>query len=254
MPRSYNGWQAGTASQLGIRVYDVPGPSRVDLALNPDAAPILLYWAEWWDANVEDIDTHAGHRTPDDYGHNYRLTRGENNWSNHASGTAIDINALLYPWRTAHMTAAKVAKIRAKLGQINKISRRLNGHNLLDWGGNYVRAPKDQMHTELSSGTSPSDVKRVMAELKRKGRPSIDVSRLKTALTTSKMMYAPGSVLRVQRALKRRGYLKKYLPGRAGLATRAALQSYLRRRQTNMSNMTTTDVRALVGPDYYVHN
>lgn len=255
MATSQNGWKAGNANELGIQTYDVPGPSTVKLALSPAAAPILLYMAEFWDANVEDIDVTAGHRVPDDWGFANRDIRGSStDLSNHASGSAEDINATRYPRGTSNMTRKKKRIIRKELAKVNKISREVNKHDLLRWGGDYTRSPVDQMHIELADGTTRADVQRVMAVLERADRPAVDVSRAKIALQTKEKIYAPGAIVRIQRALRKRGLLGGYIPGRAGANTRKALSKYLTKRGPHtIENMTVGDVKALVGPTFYVH-
>jgi hypothetical protein len=166
MARSYNGQLVGAASVLGIKTYTVPG-TQVRVALRPFAAPVLLWIGSQIDKRVANIDVTAGHREPDDWGYAYRNTRGQNTWSNHASGTAVDYNATSWPRGVRRMNARQVAECR----RIRDEANRAGGMRLVDWGGDYVRAPVDQMHWELASGVTAADVARAMRALATKPAP-----------------------------------------------------------------------------------
>lgn len=55
--------------------------------------------------------------------------------SNHLSGTAVDINAPLYPWGYRTMLAARIAKVRKGLDAFNGV---------IYWGADWDRP--DEMH------------------------------------------------------------------------------------------------------------
>ena len=57
-----------------------------------DVATIFTYLIARFDAEVEDVD--AGQ---DDWGYAYRAIRGATSISNHASATAVDLNATRHP-------------------------------------------------------------------------------------------------------------------------------------------------------------
>ena len=86
MPNSQNGWPAsGDPNAIGITTVTLSGGKSFQAA--SAVAPNLKAMAEWWHDNIEPI-TMIG-------GYNFREIRGyegTGKYSNHASGTAIDIN------------------------------------------------------------------------------------------------------------------------------------------------------------------
>jgi hypothetical protein len=184
MARSYNGQLVGSAAALGIKTYTVPG-TRVRVALRPLAAPILLWIGTQLDKRVADVDVTAGHREPDDWGYAYRNTRGQNTWSNHASGTAVDYNATSWPRGVRRMSARQVAECRRIRDEVNRAA----GKRLVDWGGDYVVAKVDQMHWELASGVTAADVTRAMRALASK--PALKLAAKKPAVKKAAVVTVP---------------------------------------------------------------
>ncbi len=133
---SPNGWPASEDRKaLGIETFTVPG-TKIRFACAKSVAPILVSFAKDFDELVEPIDEGQ----LDDWGYAFRQTRGSDRiLSNHASGTAIDLNAIKHPL--------------GKSNTFNKDQR--NTINLLitkyglTWGGNYKRR-KDDMHFEIA--------------------------------------------------------------------------------------------------------
>ena len=130
---SQNGWVASAdRNALGIRTFAVPGRPDVLVPLRADVAPLLLAFAAWWDQNVEPLVV------PGNWGYAYRDIRGASGLSNHASGTAIDLNAPRHPLgAVGTVPAAKRAAIEAKAASLG-----------LRWGGSYS-GRKDEMHAEV---------------------------------------------------------------------------------------------------------
>lgn len=156
MPLSYNGWSASPdASLIGIERFLIGRDTYV--YLRKTAAPVLVWMANYWDSHIEDIDTGQ----QDDWGWNYRETRGGGSLSNHASGTALDINALRYPRGTNNMPAAKQRQVMDLCALVNRAA----GKTLVLWGGLWSGEYKDQMHLELASGTDANDVARAYKNL-----------------------------------------------------------------------------------------
>lgn len=211
MAISYNGWNVGGTSSIGIQTYRVPG-TDVRVPLRPSAAPILLWIGSQIDQRVANIDVSAGHRTPDDWGYAYRQTRGGTSWSNHASGTAVDWNATRWPRGVFRMSNAQVAECREILREVNTAT----GKRIVDWGGNYRAAIIDQMHWELSYGVTAEDVRRVVAKLTV--RPKLDLSKLRDAATNDIRLgkaTRPIATKELSRALNDVGLLKRiYIGGR----------------------------------------
>ncbi|MGH3942617.1 MAG: peptidoglycan-binding protein [Pseudonocardiaceae bacterium] len=141
MPRSQNGWPANDRSLVASR--RVPG-TGVHLTVRTDVVgELLLYLAAQFDRRVEDIDNARG--ALDDWGYAERPIRGGTVLSNHASGTAIDLNAPRHPLgATATFSPAQVREIREILTECGGVVR---------WGGDYT-GRKDEMHFEINAGSS----------------------------------------------------------------------------------------------------
>lgn len=135
MTHSQNGWTAGRTDLL--QWFSVPG-TNVTLRLRKAyAGPLLIAFAENYHRSVEPI------KDPGCWSYAYRLVRGSTaSLSNHASGTAIDLNAPQHPLgATGTHTAAQVARIRFLIGKTE---------GALRWGGDYS-GRKDSMHVELNT-------------------------------------------------------------------------------------------------------
>jgi len=132
---SQNGWPASPrGSDIGIVTLALRlrnGAKTVQVA--EKAADAFREIIEWWDANVEPVETLGGY--------NYREIRGyegSGTISNHGSGTAIDINATRHPLgATGTVSSATAVQIIAKAASLG-----------LKWGGAY-RGRKDPMHFEV---------------------------------------------------------------------------------------------------------
>lgn len=134
---SQNGWPVNPPR----RSRTVPGSSvRLTVADGP-AGDVLMYVAHQFDQRVEDIDTARG-ATPDDWGHADRPIAGSTVTSNHASATAIDLNALKHVrGKRGTFTPAQ----RAVIAQILKECR-----GVVRWGGDYSTTV-DEMHFEINA-------------------------------------------------------------------------------------------------------
>lgn len=126
VPVSQNGWPANNAALVASQ--QVPG-TRTHVTVRKDAAgQLLLEVASAFDRLVQDIE--AG--IMDDWGYASRPIRGGTALSNHASGTAIDLNATKHPLGTAPSATFTAAQI----AQIHKIVA-VTG-NVVRWGGDYT--------------------------------------------------------------------------------------------------------------------
>jgi hypothetical protein len=132
---SHNGWPASTSpSEIGIvKVNLATGHS---FQATEKAAEALKEMAEWFDSNVQPIQTI--------YGYNYRTIAGTSTISNHGSGTAIDINgcgvggSCPLPYMERNIPTSKYPAITAKAASLG-----------LRWGGTYISNP-DEMHFEVN--------------------------------------------------------------------------------------------------------
>lgn len=133
MASSQNGFPASAnRNALGIKTFVVPAYPNVKLPLRSDVAPLLLEMARWWFVNIEPPVI------PGCWGYAYRTVRAGMQLSNHASGTAMDINAPKHPLGAVGTVPAN------KRAAISQKSANLG----LRWGGDYT-GRKDEMHFEL---------------------------------------------------------------------------------------------------------
>jgi hypothetical protein len=153
METSSNGWPASKdPKEIGIKSFAIDG-TNISIRCNETCGPILAAFASEFHKLVEPITGGA----LDDWGYAYRPIRGTtDSLSNHASGTAIDLNASKHPLGKVNtFTAEQAAKIR-------KLCKKYN----LRWGGDYTNR-KDEMHFEITS--KPNEVKALVTQLQLKG-------------------------------------------------------------------------------------
>jgi hypothetical protein len=144
VPISQNGFPASEdANSIGITTVTLASGKTFRAASS--VAPNLQSIAEWWASNIEPI-TQIG-------GYNFREIRGyegSGKYSNHASGTAIDINWDKHPLGArGTVTPDQAEAIRKKAAELG-----------LRWGGDY-RSRADEMHFEVN--VPPSEVPAIYA-------------------------------------------------------------------------------------------
>jgi hypothetical protein len=156
VPTSQNGYTANDISLT--QVWLIPGTERKLRLRKGDPGFLLVDLAAWFDKNVEDIE--AGQL--DDWGYAERTIRGDDTQlSNHASGTAMDLNALRHPLGAVNtFSAAQELKIQNRLKLYEGCIR---------WGGNYSNR-KDEMHFEIVK--APADCSRVADKLRGPQQPA----------------------------------------------------------------------------------
>lgn len=155
MATSQNGYSANDRSVIASFV--IPGTDRKVALRKGNCAVLLLDFLAWFDVEIESID--GGQL--DDWGYAERPIRGSTTvLSNHASGTGVDINALLHALgKRGTFTPKQTAKIRAKLAEYN---------GCLRWGGDYT-GRADEMHIEINKGAAA--VKVVADRIMARGGP-----------------------------------------------------------------------------------
>ena len=144
MATSQNGWPVHTDQTRLVALSWVTGRVR-----GGDVHTIFDDLCAWFHREIEPITrAHS-------WGWAYRPIRGRTTGlSNHASGTAIDLNAPKHPLGArGTFTTAQAAKIRAKVREYGGAIR---------WGGDYS-GRKDEMHFEIN--TSAANLRRVVANL-----------------------------------------------------------------------------------------
>jgi hypothetical protein len=140
---SQNGWPlVKAAEQDKLRQWTIPGQTRnivVPMLPGPPGF-VLVHWAVTFDREIEDLEATRG----DDFGHSYRPIAGSSEWSNHASATAVDLNAGKHPQGRQRTFSAD---------QLDVIGDRLAGkYRSVIRGGYTFRTTVDDMHWELSTG------------------------------------------------------------------------------------------------------
>lgn len=148
MTRSMNGWPASPdPDAIACDWYKVPGTS-VRLRLTKRAAPLLIAAAADWHRHIEPL------REGWCWSYNYRVINGTQTLSNHASGTAIDLNAPRHPMGVPARQTMKRRQIR----RAKWIARRYG----LEWGGTWADRP-DAMHYEVA--VSPLEARVLIRKL-----------------------------------------------------------------------------------------
>jgi hypothetical protein len=137
MPSSQNGWPASSSKgAIGIVNSKVPG-TNVDFpqgVKGGDVETVLMYVAEQFHKNVEPLKDGWC------WGFFYKEIEGSKTLSNHASGTAIDLNAPEHPMgKSGTFNSKQVSAIRKILSYCAGTVR---------WGGDYTQR-KDEMHFEI---------------------------------------------------------------------------------------------------------
>jgi hypothetical protein len=132
---SHNGWQASkNPDEIAIKSYTVPG-TKTRLRCAEAVAPLLIAFTAEFHELIEPIDEGP----LDDWGYAFRQIRGSTDkLSNHASGTAIDLNA------PKHALGLVGTFPPEKVPMIRALAKKYG----LRWGGDYVNR-KDEMHFEI---------------------------------------------------------------------------------------------------------
>lgn len=140
MAISQNGWPVYTSSAAsGLRTWVIPGTDRRITLRDGSAGFLLVHLILWFHERIEKISGGVW----DEWGYAYRPVRGRTaGFSNHASGTAVDVNATKHPLGArGTFKRWQVVKIRARL-KLVYLGR-------IRWGGDYVNRA-DEMHWEIN--------------------------------------------------------------------------------------------------------
>jgi hypothetical protein len=152
--RSQNGWTANERSLCSW--FSVPG-SNVRLLLRTQyAGPLLIAFLTAFHRRVEAL------QDPGCWSYAPRMVRGSVRVvSNHASGTAVDVNAPRHPLGARGTFSDDDAR------EIHRLLRVANG--TIRWGGDY-RGRADEMHFELHS-TNIAEILKATRALRRETNP-----------------------------------------------------------------------------------
>lgn len=144
---SQNGYKSRDSSLIAS--YTVVRDVKLSLRKG-DASVVLLHLARWFDKNIEPLNkVECG-------GYNPRKISGSQTDSNHASGTAEDLN-----WNK-HVRGKKNTFTDEQAGKIRAQLKFYEG--VIRWGGDYKSAPIDEMHFEINKG--PSELARIAQKCK----------------------------------------------------------------------------------------
>lgn len=189
MAASQNGWRANDRSVVSSR--PVPGTDVSLTVRNGAPGDLLLEVAARFDREVEDIDNGAAGL--DDWGYAERQVRGGSDLSNHASGTAVDLNAPRHPLGTAPEASFSASQITTIHGIIAITA------DVVRWGGDYT-GRKDPMHFELNDGTTFAQCEAALAALR--GAPAgVPQAGHPAAAGVLQLGSRGDAVLRLQRVL-----------------------------------------------------
>ena len=162
MATSQNGYTANDLSRT--QVWTIPGTVRTVRLRFGSPGELLTLWAAWFHEEIEDIEVGVF----DDWGYAERPIRGSSTTlSNHASGTALDLNATRHPLgvpTTRTFTDAQIRKIRARLRDFDECIR---------WGGDYTGRP-DAMHFEINASVEKCDATLKKLKTKEDDMPLTD--------------------------------------------------------------------------------
>jgi uncharacterized protein YukE len=155
-PVSQNGWPVNPPRSA----HTIPGTNvRVTVADGP-AGDVLMHVLGQVNSRVEGVELNGPAGEHDDWGYADRNVRGSQAVSNHASATAVDINA------TRHVLGAQGTFTPAQTAEIHRILGEVD--NVVRWGGDYT-GRRDEMHFEIIG--SQEEVAAVAARLRAAQQP-----------------------------------------------------------------------------------
>ena len=139
MTDSQNGYWANNINITNV--FEIPKCNRYIRLRMGAPGLVLIHFATWFDRNIEPLDQGKF----DEWGYAERNIIGSEAVSNHASGTAMDLNATKHPLGQRNtFSNAQEKAIRTRLKHYNGCIR---------WGGDYENRA-DEMHFELNRGLS----------------------------------------------------------------------------------------------------
>lgn len=132
MATSYNGWDAIPSGADPRLTVIEPAPGRKFRVRAGAVATIFDYLIRRYHREVEPITGGV----LDDWSYAYRAVRESTTLSNHASATAVDLNATKHPWQTTaeqNMTANQIRACEVLVADLRGVVRWLRGHDPMHW-------------------------------------------------------------------------------------------------------------------------
>lgn len=166
MPNSINGWPVldnPPWSDPRLATKPVPGVPDRKLMLRAEVLPLFLALAKDYHDTIAPINEGA----LDDWAYSYREARYASSWSDHASGTAIDLNASKEGWLGMGNYAFWKNPAKHKAAQdIKKRYEVVMWGGSTDFGGDYRNGPTvDWMHWAIKPGVTLAQVQAVIKKL-----------------------------------------------------------------------------------------
>jgi hypothetical protein len=141
MAVSQNGWEVITTfDSHQLRLWTIPN-TMIQLRLRTGPAGfVMTHVATWYHRQVEALTAIA-----DEHAYSYRVIQGSVEWSNHASGTAIDLNSLQHPQGQSPLVSFSTE-------QLTLIHTALSTkyQSKVKWGGDF-HTTVDGMHWEINT-------------------------------------------------------------------------------------------------------
>lgn len=160
MATSQNGWIA--RRDLKTRVIEPVKGVALRIVDNDDVEEVFTYLVKQYHKRVDNV---TRPHPADDWGFYFRPNvNSPNELSNHASGTAIDLDATEHPNGVATLRTFTLKQI----AEVHEILKELDG--VVRWGGDY-RHTADAMHFEINA--SPAKVRAVANKLRGKAPDKI---------------------------------------------------------------------------------
>ena len=156
MPNSQNGWPVLQYGDPKVYTWVIPAKTGAfTLRIrNGSAGFLIAYFVLWYAEKIEPIKG----KILDDWGHAVRPI-GDSKWiSNHASATAVDLNALAHPQGKRGTFNFLVDYKKKRITAYARIMMRLKFamQGTLRWGENYSTTV-DGMHFEINVGLSAAE-------------------------------------------------------------------------------------------------
>jgi len=153
MTTSHNGWPVLDKAPAG-KLKWITGT-----VLEGDVTVLFEYLCREFDSRVEKI------KVGESCGWAHRYIKGTNTWSNHSSGTAIDLNPNTHAYgKVGTFNNAQKNEIKAILNELG---------NVIGWGGDYPpRSTADEMHFEINANSTKV---REVAEKLRRSHPTVTI-------------------------------------------------------------------------------
>lgn len=165
MALAQNGW-VGISSASSPLLHDWNIPCKGGIRSVPlhrgSAGFLLCHFAMWWDDTIDQII--GG--TFDEWGWSYRYIGDTRTLSNHAPGTALDIDATQFPQGRHNLTDT----------QRSLLARRMTFFSGTLAHGAFYRTTVDEMHVEVTA---------MMPAVEKKARALADSARGKRLLTAN---------------------------------------------------------------------